>query len=92
MLVLTRRIGQVVKIGDDVEVVLLSIQGDQARLGIIAPRSVSVLRAELVDEVREENRAAADAPRLLAKRRRVDEGNPGLKDRAADADICSRAR
>jgi carbon storage regulator len=59
MLVLQRKAGQVIRIGDDVEVVVLSVSGDQVRLGIEAPREVRVLRAELLGAIEEENRRAA---------------------------------
>jgi hypothetical protein len=45
MLVLTRKTNEAVMIGDDVEVVVLSVQGNRVRLGITAPRSVSILRS-----------------------------------------------
>jgi len=88
MLVLTRRRGQVVRIGDDVEVVLLAVQGDQVRLGIRAPRDISVVRGELLDQVREENRAAAQAPAMLGKRPAAKEEG-ALKCPPASADRWS---
>lgn len=65
MLVLARRPGQTIRIGDDLEVVVVSVRGDQVRLGIRAPRHVAVLRGELHQQVSEENRAAARAALLL---------------------------
>ncbi|MBI4099256.1 carbon storage regulator CsrA [Candidatus Parcubacteria bacterium] len=70
MLVLTRRLGERIKIGDDVVVVVLEIKGGQVRLGIGAPRSVPVHREEIwrkIQQQREENggAAGADAPSLL---------------------------
>ena len=47
MLVLTRRRGQSVMIGDDVRIVIVEISGDQVRLGIEAPRTVEVHRQEV---------------------------------------------
>jgi carbon storage regulator len=47
MLVLTRRIGETVHIGDDVKVTLLAIRGRQARIGIDAPATVTILRSEV---------------------------------------------
>ena len=47
MLVLSRRIGEALKIGDDVEVTVLGVQGNQVRLGVAAPRHVAVDRAEI---------------------------------------------
>lgn len=60
MLVLTRRRGESIVIGDDVVVRVLEVNGDQIRLGIEAPRSVTVHRQEVFDEIRSENRAATD--------------------------------
>lgn len=59
MLVLTRRANQSIVIGDDVVVTVLEVRGDQVRLGIRAPRSVSVHREEVFRELVEANRAAA---------------------------------
>ena len=59
MLVLQRKQGQVIHIGGDVQVVVLSVHGDQVRLGIEAPREIRVLRGELIDALQDENRRAA---------------------------------
>ena len=59
MLVLSRRAGQSILIGKDVEVIVLGTDGTQVRLGIRAPREVSVLRSELAEQVQQENRRAA---------------------------------
>ena len=50
MLILSRRPGEQMLIGDDILVEVLEISGTQVRLGITAPREVSVLREELLDE------------------------------------------
>jgi carbon storage regulator len=60
MLVLTRRTGQVLRIGDSVELRVVRIEGDRVVLGIAAPTSVRVVRGELVEAVSEEVRRAAD--------------------------------
>jgi carbon storage regulator len=57
-LVLTRRAGESIVIGDDVRVVVLDVRGDTVRLGIEAPRSVQVHRAEVYAEVQAANAAA----------------------------------
>lgn len=49
MLVLTRRVGEVIKIGDDITIEVLDARGKQVRLGITAPKEVKVLRQELKD-------------------------------------------
>lgn len=59
MLVLTRRPGQSLRIGDDVEVTVVRIEGDRVVLGVLAPREVPVVRGELRLELEAETRAAA---------------------------------
>ena len=55
MLVLSRKKGQSLMIGHDVEITVIDIQGDQVRLGISAPKSVAVHRKEVFEEIRQEN-------------------------------------
>jgi carbon storage regulator len=62
MLIITRRAGERIMVGDDVVVHVMEIVGNTVRVGIEAPRSVPVYREEIWQAVREENRAAADAP------------------------------
>ena len=61
MLVLTRRSGQSIRIGPNVEVRVVRIEGDRVVIGIAAPRHVAVVRAELVEQVSGEVRDASDA-------------------------------
>jgi carbon storage regulator len=61
MLVLSRRVGERLVIGDDIVVTVIEVRSDGVRLGIDAPRSVSVHRAEVLDAVRAANVAATDA-------------------------------
>ena len=65
MLVLTRRLEESILIGDDIEIKILQVRGtgSQAvvRLGIVAPKSVTILRKEIYDEVVAANRQAAQA-------------------------------
>lgn len=64
MLIMTRKIGQTVVIGDDIEVTLVQIQlsQNQVRLGITAPRTIGVYRKELLQAITRENVLAASAP------------------------------
>jgi carbon storage regulator len=57
MLVLTRKPGQRIMIGDGVEVQVLSVAGEKVRLGITAPRDVSIFRNEVYDRIESENAA-----------------------------------
>jgi carbon storage regulator len=61
MLILTRRTGERVVIGDDVLVTVMGISGSTVRLGIAAPDGVSIYREEIWLAVKDENRAAAAA-------------------------------
>jgi carbon storage regulator len=61
MLVLSRRVGESLVIGDDITVTVIEVRGDTVRLGVDAPRHVRVHRAEVIAAVRAENVAAARA-------------------------------
>ncbi len=58
MLVLARRLNQSILIGEEIEIVVVEIKGDQVKLGIKAPKTVSVHRAEVLKEIQEENKKA----------------------------------
>lgn len=60
MLVLARRVGENILIGDDIVVTVLEMSRDQVRIGIRAPRSVSVHREEVYQEILLANREAAE--------------------------------
>src|SRR4030095_4607529 len=59
MLVRARQRDETIMIGDDIEVTVVDIRGDKVRLGINAPREISVHRKEVYDAIRRENRAGA---------------------------------
>ncbi len=65
MLILTRERGEAIDIGGEIEITVLEVSGEHVRLGISAPRHVTVLRKELREEVAEENRLAACSPGKL---------------------------
>jgi carbon storage regulator len=58
MLVLTRKKDQSIMIGDDIEIVVVEIKGNQVKQGINAPRNVTVYRADVWEEIQQENIAA----------------------------------
>ncbi len=60
MLVLTRKLHQSIVIGDQIEVVVLEVRGEQVRLGIKAPKDVTVHRKEIYEQIQEENKSAAN--------------------------------
>jgi carbon storage regulator len=61
VLIITRRAGERIMVGDDIVVEIMEIVGNSVRVGIQAPRSVPVYREEIYAAVREENRAAAES-------------------------------
>ena len=54
MLILTRRIGESVVIGDDVGITVLGVKGNQVRLGVKAPKEIAVHREEIYERIRQE--------------------------------------
>jgi carbon storage regulator len=64
VLIITRRAGERIMIGDDIVIEIMEMVGNSVRIGISAPRSVPVYREEIYTAVRDENRAAADAPSI----------------------------
>jgi len=64
MLILTRRIGETLMVGDDVAVTVLGIKGNQIRLGVDAPKDVSVHREEIYQRIQKE-RGEEDTNRLM---------------------------
>lgn len=59
MLVLTRKQGQSIVIGDSIEVYIVEVRGDQVRVGIQAPRTIPVVRREVLEQIGTANREAA---------------------------------
>lgn len=89
MLTLTRRVGERIAIGGDIEITVVDVGRGKVRIGIAAPRHLAVHRAEVIERIMEENRralgqqaslrpqpAAAVAPQLVIE---IPEGLPGLR-------------
>ncbi|HEV7730605.1 MAG TPA: carbon storage regulator CsrA [Candidatus Binatia bacterium] len=68
MLILTRKLGEVIRIGDQVAVRVLEIRGNQVRLGVEAPTEVRIYREEIYRAIRRENEDA-----VITERGRIDE-------------------
>lgn len=60
MLVLTRKRNEAIQIGDDIEIKVLAIEGDQIKIGIDAPKSVGIYRKEIYVEIQQQNNEAAN--------------------------------
>lgn len=58
MLALARKVGQSIVIGNDIEVTVLEIKGDQIKIGISAPKNVPIYRKEIYAQIQEENKSA----------------------------------
>jgi carbon storage regulator len=60
MLILTRRVGETVMIGNDVTVTILGVKGNQVRVGINAPKTIAVHREEIYERIKREQEGSAD--------------------------------
>ena len=60
MLILTRRVGETVMIGDEVTVTVLRVKGNQVRLGVNAPKTISVQREEIFNRIKQEGAEGAE--------------------------------
>lgn len=59
MLVLTRKNGEVIKIGEDIEITVIASKGDQVKIGISAPKDVEIFRKEVYEQIIQENKQAS---------------------------------
>jgi carbon storage regulator len=72
MLVLTRKRGQSIMLGDAIEISVVEVNGDAVRIGIKAPRELTIYRREIYEAIQEENiRASKAAAKLAAKLKNV---------------------
>lgn len=65
MLILSRKKGEAIQIADGIEIKIVSIQGDQVKIGIEAPKEVEVYRKEIFEQIQAENKLAATIPANL---------------------------
>ena len=77
MLILTRRVGETLKVGNDVDVTVLGVKGNQIRIGIKAPKNVAVHREEIFERIQREAE--------LAQRSDQSRGGPEKGDTQAQA-------
>lgn len=77
MLILTRRVGESIVVGDDIVLTVFEVRGDAVRIGIDAPRSVRVNRKEVYEEIQRSNeQAVSTSDEALEKLRSAIEADP----------------
>jgi carbon storage regulator len=89
MLILTRRAGEALRIGDDIEVTVMAVNGSQVRIGINAPRDIAVDREEIAERKRRDRDALAAgakpaAPRVAAAAPKVTLSSKSVLRNGAD--------
>ena len=67
MLVLTRKNGETIKIGDNIEITIVSAKNDQVKIGIKAPKNVEIFRKEILEQIQTENQQASQDISSLLK-------------------------
>ena len=68
MLTLTRKVGETIRIGDDVEIVVKEIRKNQVRIGIVAPKDVPIYRAEVYDNIVAERSSSTEIKAVPRKK------------------------
>jgi carbon storage regulator len=96
MLILTRKFGENIRIGDKIRIIILDVKGGQVKLGIDAPPNITVHREEIYERIKEENRRASgisakallDVAHIFNKRgkQRTAKGGAGTASATVDGD------
>jgi carbon storage regulator len=66
MLILSRKLNEKIKIGEDITLTVIELRGDQVKIGVEAPKHVKVFRQEVFNAIQKENKAAADSSENLS--------------------------
>ncbi|SHE11371.1 Carbon storage regulator [Chlamydia abortus] len=75
MLVLTRKKGESIMVGDQIEIVILGMEGDSVKVGIVAPKEVEVYRKEVYQAIRQANTEASSSQIDLSELKKMWNGN-----------------
>jgi carbon storage regulator len=86
MLILTRRVGETVMIGNDVTVTVLGVKGNQVRVGVNAPRDVAVHREEIFERIKREEHDGGSATTATTSTTRTAPRGNGLATSAVERD------
>lgn len=86
MLILTRRVGETLMIGDDVTVTVLGVKGNQVRIGVNAPREISVHREEIYERIKAEQLAEQQGESPKVESPKVESPEVEVADKTEDED------
>lgn len=75
MLILTRKKGQAIVVGDDMEIVITAIEGDQVKIGINALPNIKIYRKELIEAVQASNKEAIASPNVINQFKQITDIN-----------------